>query len=179
MPTLYPYLISSLPMLSFGAEPPFSYGIFLNQCQGCIPDGDYAVIKKLPAAADGDGLGIPLVREWFAFDTALRNALTAARSARKHIEPGRYLRQSSTCDTSLEHLAHSALRTPLLLDAESLIDQARWNKLEELSLGHYFGRSTLIIYGFKLLILLRWKKIRAADGAGLLEEAMQGGKGRT
>ncbi|MFA4889293.1 MAG: DUF2764 family protein [Candidatus Omnitrophota bacterium] len=179
MPTLYPYLVSSLPMLSFGAKPPFSFTAFLGQCQQRIPDEDYALLESLPQVNFDNcaALKIEVIKEWLAFDTALRNALAAGRASRKHRDPVLYLRPCAICDLSLEHLAQAVLRTPLFLDAERMLDQARWNKLEELSLGHYFDLPVLIIYGYKLLILLRWEKIRSANSAQLLEEITVSQKG--
>jgi hypothetical protein len=172
MPVLYPYLISSLPFLSFGAAPPFSYAGFLENCHGRIPEADYQLLEKISELTIDHHrqLQNTAIKEWFSFETALRNALVVARAGRRHKDPLRYLRQSDLFQASLEQLCQRAVRTPLLLEAEQMLDQARWDKLEELGQGHYFDLQTLIIYAYKLLILLRWEKIKRADSIDLLAE---------
>jgi hypothetical protein len=174
MSCLYPYLISSLPQLQFGMRPPFSLGQFLERCQELIPGKDFTLLKNLPAVEEyaQKKFAHPLVEEWVSFDAALRNALARVRASRRHIDPGPYLRSDGYSAPSLELLAASSQRNPSLVEAEKELDKARWNKLEELSFGHYFDLGSLIIYAYQLKILERWEKFRSAEPAVLLEETL-------
>lgn len=42
------------------------------------------------------------------------------------------------------------------LEEEIQLLKLQWNKLEELSIGHYADLSAMIVYKLKLMILLRW-----------------------
>jgi len=60
---------------------------------------------------------------------------------------------------------------PLLV--ERRIDLARWEKLEELELQHYFDLQFLIVYYLKLQILNKWDSIRAEKGRAVLDELLK------
>ncbi len=115
----------------------------------------------------------PLIRKWVEFDIALRNELAKIRCARKHIEAAKYLRSDGYSGSSLAALASSAQRNPSLVEAEKMLDQARWNALEELVFGHYFDFDFLIIYAYKLGILERFENARIANKTEQLEAVLQ------
>jgi len=56
---------------------------------------------------------------------------------------------------------------------ERRIDLARWEKLEELELQHYFDLQFLIVYYLKLQILNKWDSIRAEKGRAVLDELLK------
>lgn len=114
------------------------------------------------------------LEKWRSFDTALRNELAKIRATRRKEESIGYLRQSRYLDAGLAHLAAAACRNPSILEAERMLDEARWRFLEELSLGHYFDLDFLIVYAHKLLILERWEKARASDKPKVLTEVTGG-----
>jgi hypothetical protein len=167
MPAYYTYLISSLPALVFGPEPPFSFAEFLDLCRPLIPEADFNILQG------SSGYNQPTLRKWLEFDTALRNELVKIRAARKKIDPERYLRRDGFVDPYITHSAISAYRNPSPLEGQRLLDYARWRLLDELCAGHYFDLDFLIIYAHKLLILERWKRINSADSASLLEGLLQ------
>lgn len=173
MPAYYPYLVASLPALSFNGTLPFSAAEFLEKCRGLIPGEDVAWLGKIAAREESIYLaGQPTLKRYLAFDRALRNELVKARAGRKKLEPQKYLRQDGYASPWLSHVAMQALRNPSLLEAEESLDLERWHKLDELEAGHYFDLDYLIIYLFKLLILERWDRIRNSDKARLLEEVI-------
>jgi hypothetical protein len=61
---------------------------------------------------------------------------------------------------------------PSLLEAEQYVDSVRWQKLDDLCLGHYFDLDALIVYALKLLILLRWEAVSKVDSRELLEKTL-------
>jgi len=174
MPAYYTYLISSLPMLRFGARPPFSFERFLEICKGLIPDGEMDILKEI-SAADGRvyaGAEEPTLKRWRSFDTALRNELAKIRASRKRRDPSKYIRRDGYAEASITHIAMSACRNPFILEAERALDTERWRFLGELEAGHYFDIGFLVVYACKLLILQKWDKVAAAGKARLLEEAL-------
>lgn len=173
MPDYYIYLISSLPMLHFGIKPVFSFEKFIEKCQGLIPDEDIKSLKTAlrPAGYYYDGSN-PVLRKWQAFDAALRNELAKIRAGRKKIDPVKYLREDGYAWPYLTHISINAHKNPSSLEAEKMLDQERWNFLDELAIGHYFDIEFLIIYAYKLAILEKWEKIMTADKKQLIEETL-------
>lgn len=174
MPNFYTYLISSLPMLHFNARAPFSFEKFLKTCEPFIPQLDLKILKS--AAVDGEynyENAHPFLKEWYNFDTDLRNELVKVRAAHKHLDVSKYLRHDRYVTPPIAHLAMNAHRSPSPLEAERMLDSARWEKLEELCFGHYFDLEFLLIYGLKLLILERWERIHTADKVSLLEGTLR------
>lgn len=174
MPSYYTYLITTLPALHFLGKAPFSVEEFLIICSHFIPDKEIELLRNAnkPEGFVYHGKAKNTLKAWQDFETTLRNELVKIRSARKHIDPHKYMRQEIFIDSYVPQLAMRAYRSTSILDSQKLIDQARWDKLDELSLGHFFDLEFLLIYLFKLSILCRWEKISKADKAGLLEKAL-------
>jgi hypothetical protein len=174
MPSFYTYLIASLPVLNFGSKVPFSYADFLGRVAKFIPEEDFALLEGLPDySADNYRGGNPLLEKWFYAEITLRNELVRIRASRRHIDPHKYLRPH---DGYVSHWVNriilAAQRNPSCLEGEKILDELRWQVLEELSLGHFFDLDFLIIYGLKLLILERWDKISQANSQRLLAEEL-------
>lgn len=156
----YVYLISSLPMLNFGAKGPFSYDKFLGMCEGLISERDMDSLRKTD------------LKKWREFDMALKNELVKIRASRKHTDAVKYIRQDGYADPSIAHIAMNAHRAKSIIDAEKTLDHERWAFLDELSAGHYFDIEILMIYALKLLILERWERVRRSDKELLLEKTL-------
>lgn len=179
MVDFYPYLIASLPMLHFGMKPPFSFDRFLEECRPFMPERDFKILRTLPQPEQYQEREKRrrLVQEWIEFDTALRNELVRIRATRKQREPAAYIRAGVYGDLSTGPAVMAASTQTSLLDAEKALDELRWKKLEDLAAGHYFDLDLLITYGYKLLILGRWERIRTAEGHILLEHAVAAEQG--
>ncbi|HNW38806.1 MAG TPA: DUF2764 family protein [Candidatus Omnitrophota bacterium] len=165
MPAYYTFLISSLPLLNFNAKPPLNLENFFARCKNLIPDQELEILIR-SCQQDVYALGPQArvsLRRWGDFETTLRNELVRARAARKKIDPLKFLRLPDEPQTQISHLAAAAYRSSSILEAEQILDQARWNFLEDLSFGHYFDFDYLLIYGLKLKILERWDKIKKSD----------------
>jgi hypothetical protein len=176
MPSYYEYLISSLPMLSFGMKPPLSFAKLVVACETLIPDRDIETLKAVIASVDGCGSsGNRTLAKWASFETMLRNELVKIRSLRKKTDPVKYLRQDGCPESAYAaHMAINAYRKPSILEAEKALDIERWRELDELAVGHYFDLDALIVYAQKLLILEKWDNIQMADKARLLEDSLAG-----
>lgn len=176
MATYYTYLIASLPMLHFQAKPPFSFEKFLRSCEGFIPAREIAALKSLEQAMIPAYKGTisSTLDMWHDFDRDLRNELVKIRASRKKIDPVLYLRpDDGYVEPYITHIALHAHRNPSVIEGERILDQERWNKLEEIGKGHFFDFDFLAVYALKLLILLRWEAIRLADKKNLLEQSLR------
>jgi hypothetical protein len=176
MAEFYPYLVASLPMLQFLMKPPFSSERFLELCCPLIPANDCQVLQTLPQPENygENGTPLPVIRRWIEFNVALRNELVRVRAAKRHLEPGPFLRQGGRGDTVFAPGGTGTYMTASLLDGEKALDETRWKELDALATGHYFDLEFLIIYAWKLQILERWERIQGADGPGLLQQILQG-----
>jgi hypothetical protein len=177
MADFYPYLIASFPMLHFGMKPPFSFERFLGECQPFMPEKDFKILSTLPLPEEYHEREKrhPLVQNWIEFDTALRNELVRIRAAKTRREPAAYIRVGVYGDSSLGPAVMAASTNTSLSGAEKYIDELRWKKLDDLATGHYFDLDFLMTFGYKLMILERWERIRTAEGHILLEQALAGG----
>lgn len=176
----YPYLVATLPDLSFGMKPPSTFERFLWRAADFVPARDLALLESLPSIATSATCARapnPTLRAWLDFETMVRNELVAVRAARKHVEPAQYLRCGRAPESSYAaHIAINAYRKTSPLETERALDVDRWHKLDELEFGHYFDIDVLIVYGIRLLILEKWDRISGADGASLLEETLSAGR---
>ncbi len=172
-PCFFTYLLSSLPMLHFGQKAPLSFETFLEKCENSISEEDFNILSSLPHVMEDKELQkAAVVQEFFEFETSLRNELVKLRAARKHIDPNINIREVSFFDSQIPHIALNAYKSISILEAERILDLTRWQRLDDLGQGHFFDLDALVIYAFKLLILLRWDNIKAADSAKALEEAL-------
>jgi hypothetical protein len=103
---------------------------------------------------------------------ALKNELVRVRSARKRIDPAKYLRQGADSAINTNHIAINACRAPNPLESEKLLDGGRWHALDELVAGHWFDLDSLLVYALKLSILEKWDRISSSDAVAALESAL-------
>jgi hypothetical protein len=137
----YYYLISSLPLLVFGARPPISKEAFFAEC------GKWLDTKKI------DGL-----REWGRFDLGLKEEIAAARSSKKEGSRGKVP----------VHLK-DVFEAPNPLEAEKKIEKIRWDFLEEKGAEYHFDINFLKVYLIKLRILERLASFDKERGSGKFE----------
>jgi hypothetical protein len=170
MPKFYTYLISSLPALNSGMKPPFSFERFLEKCRPFISEEDFLLLSNLPTTIDEyvKSLSHPTIGRWLAFDTTLRNELVKIRAHSKKIDAAKYMRGETPIDMAIYHTAMSSQRSTSILEGEKILDDARWQALDDLGFGHYFDMDYLILYAYKLKILERWEKIYTQDKEELL-----------
>ena len=157
-------------MLHFGAKAPFLFEEFLGMCAGVVSENDIEIIEACKTSVSRPDEPQETVQKWYAFDSALRNALVRIRATRKHKNPDNYLHPDGYQDPYIANLAMNAYKNPSILESEKILDKERWQALDELASGHHFDIDAVIIYAHKLLILEKYDKIRAADKDSLLEK---------
>jgi hypothetical protein len=159
-------------MLSFAARIPFSLEDFLVKCKGLIPEREIELLRNIayketdcfnPAATG-------ILGRWASFEIALRNELARLRGRRKKVDVLKFIRLPDDTEAYIGHLAMVAYKTPSILEAEKTLDQARWEFLDSLSIGHYFDFNYLLSYLLKLKILERWDRIQRADKERLFNQ---------
>jgi len=175
MAKFYEYLMASLPALQFGAQPPFDFNRFIEIVRGQIPEKDLEVIRRLGGHMSyEEKTGQSALDSWLEFEVALRNELARIRASRIKTDAQKFLRRDGLSDPALYHAAMHAHRIPSLIESEKFLDARRWQKLDELALGHYFDLEALAVYALKLVILIRWDTIQKLDKEKALEQVLAG-----
>lgn len=172
MANFYPYLISTLPFLNFKDSLPFSFERFLDICKDFILEEELNLLKNLKSLEIQDlrVKGAKTLKRWLDFEYSLRNELVRQRALRKHIDSNKYVKDWDVFDFDVQSIALVSIRNPSLIEAELILDMARWNKLEEISFGHFFDIDFLVVYGLKLLILERWERFKKVEKSKIFEE---------
>lgn len=140
------------------------------------------------------------ISSWFSFELALRNILAAlaVRRGMPHLqqrEPEylKCLESVLVCRTDVEeHLLASAapdfglteklpwiervLQLPAddFIQRERMLDQLRWDMLDELTTFSYFQIETLLAFCLRLMIVERWTGLDPQTGRQRLEELLLG-----
>lgn len=165
--------MASLPLLSFGAKPPFLSEKLIDICGGFVSDNDMERIKMAYLAIDADyDKSQPALLAWHDFETALRNELVRLRAPKRHIDPVKYLREDGHINPRVLHLAFQASKAANPIESEKMLDEERWRALDDLETGHYFDVDRIIIYAYKLFLLEKWDRINTADREKLLSTVL-------
>lgn len=173
MPTYYTYLLASLPMLQFQGQTPFSFEEFLRRCDSLISEKDSALLRRASGPQGCEGVqASPVLKRWYSFECGLRNELAKIRAQKKGLDAHTYVRQDAAADSFVMSIVRRALKATSPIEAEKMLDEARWHYLDELSLGHYFDQEVLFTYALKLLINIRWQSIKDADPSKCIEQTI-------
>lgn len=173
----YPYLRSSLFRLEFEKDSPYSYEEFLSFLKRFISRKEWRILEELPlrweAWDNKTFFPSPVFMRWQDFNIALKNALVELRATAKKISPKEYLRQTSYSHLELERYVYPAFKSILPDEAERIFDKLRWDFLEEQEKKYLFDFNYLLIYALKLLILIRWQKIKEYSSVHTLKEIIK------
>jgi hypothetical protein len=201
----YYYLVAQLPVLIYGQEPPVSSSAFRELARGQLNAEDAALLPLLsldpqppeppsagrPAYGEAAGpsygtippaTGCRFIDQWRDWERALRLNLARLRASRIKREGGAPV-DPPPVPADAAGAAQQALalwESPL--EAETLLDRARWSAIEQFQGIAYFDRNTVYAYLLKLLILERYASFKADIGfaeykslyASILENAGAG-----
>ena len=167
MANKYYYLVSSLAYLEFEKLPPITKSEFLNECKKWLGANEF---KKLTCISINNIEIHPedpeVIKDWKAFDRALREDLGEIRKMRK---------KSVHEKIPSELMGVFDEPTPLLMERK--LEKMRWDFIEEKEFGYHFDMNTLILYFLKLQILERLARFDEKKGRARFEslsEVMHG-----
>jgi len=166
----YYYLVASLPLLSYDSERIPSRDEFLDTCRQHLSARDYRLVASAstadlqPIAPTCRTLGL-----WRRWETALRNELVRLRAKKKKAEAEAYL-LASPGNIEAQGIAREAFDQESPLQAEDVLNRARWGYLDELEVGHYFDVPKILIYALRLEILGRKALFEERKGREMFEE---------
>ena len=154
----YYYLVSSLPMLDKYTEPSMSSDEFVESCEEWLSSGDMAQVSAMSLIPVGGrvlehGTAAAMWNEW---ETSLRNKLARARGGKLNREVESDLHDETDCFPEVERVIQEVSAAHNPLEAEKILDDMRWTKLEEIEATHGFDVYTLCAYKLKLQLCEKW-----------------------
>ncbi len=167
----YYYTIATLPFFSYDAAPAVSVDDFLSLAKESMTSSAYTELSCARLdISDQEVKSLPsFIKPWYRFELSLRNALVRMRASRLGKDSGQFLREGEE-ETGIEEIIRevSSQSTPLL--AEDVLNRARWSKLDELEVGHYFDLQRMMILYLKVQLLERKHCFREESGTTEFEE---------
>ena len=161
----YYYLISSLPMLKSDGDMPLSYAEFLEMCRGVVGESKYEYFKNLSLSSNQG----PLISEWAAFYTTLKEELNFQRNARL----GRKQKTPTYRDENIAKAVSQAINHKNPLKAEEILLSLEFKKLDEIVGIHYFDIEALVGYALKLKLLERKTSFKYNEGKAELDNIIE------
>lgn len=159
----YYYLAASLPSLSLDTPPPLSslqlgalFAMHLNAA-------DLKGLRELDGETTEPATHA-FVNEWRQFECALRNALAAARAARRRIDPQPFVRGKPEFENDIERAISEAYGKENALERERALDRFRWKRIEALAGLNPFASRAVLAYALRLRLCERWSGLKEADG---------------
>ena len=163
----YYYFIATLPSLSYGDKPPMSSGEFLEQCADHLHTDDIALLEyccydpKL-AVETVQTTGSDFIDAFLLRERALILNLAFSRGAK--------LKRPAAEDPP-QDMPRTAARAKAVfemddpLEAAILMDQSRWNTLDNMLGIDPFGSNNLFTYFLKLQLMERRQLFNAEKGS--------------
>ena len=174
MPEQYFYLVSTLPLLTLEEKPPLLREQFLEGCAGLLKQADYRVLASTrltphpfdPSSSWDAEPPHELQQRWYNFEVGLRNLLVQLRAADLEWNTLLYLRLNVELDSLIIiEAVREAFDLEMPLKLELRLIELRWLFLDELTAGHRFDLTYLILYCLRLELLERWAQIETLLGA--------------
>ena len=180
----YYYLVAQLPYLLYGQQPPMSSAEFKELASNWLSKNDMKVLEQvkltpLPISQTEDDdetakndsfsytekappSGSQFIDKWREWERTLRLNIAKRRAVklgRQDVitEPSALYEEIFITVQKLE-----AAESPL--EAEMLVDKARWHFIDELQGMDHFSRNTVLAYLLKLLILERHASFQVETG---------------
>jgi hypothetical protein len=145
------YLVASLPLVSLGAEPPWSVEAFRALCGEHLPDRD---LRELDAVLEGAGKS-QFARAWRETQLRIADECAVLRAARLGIDASPWRSDIGVPDAALIAAVREAFQQPDPRARELQLDMLRWRTLEDLARTAPFGLPAVLAYGLRLRLAAR------------------------
>ena len=187
MSNSYYYLIACLPYLSFHKPQAISILEFSLRCNSYLKKYDFEVIESIISGNPNKAAqSLKVVSEWLKWDMELRVELAGLRAKAKGLTNGlaepldaaRLGAKTSSYNLENHNLAMDIFSAASPLDADELLELARWRRLELLEYGEYFNLEWLALYCLKLQIMERRGSFDMRVGMGRVNAALTAAKDR-
>ena len=174
----YYYLVSQLPFLIYGQKPPMSSDAFRNLARPILDADDAAIFdtisldpQPVPLAHEifsyADAIpscGSDFIDNWREWERVLRLNLAKRRAAKIMREGAMPIEPPTVPSDAATVATRAAGGDESPLDADILLDKARWSAIDNLQGIDYFDRNIVFAYLLKLLILERRSLMQTETG---------------
>ena len=165
----YYFLVSQLPYLIFGQQPPMSSEAFKDLAKPLLSAGDAAFLDlvsldPLPCDEEAPSCGCAFIDSWREWDRTMRLNLAKQRAAKIGRENANVADAPFLPVEAVAAAAKAVASSESPLDGEMLIDRARWNAVEAFQGIDYFGINSILAYQLKLLLLERRELFQEETG---------------
>jgi hypothetical protein len=164
----YYALVSSLPHLSIGGEPPFSTEEYVANCAQWITKNEARKLERVLQCKHHCG-PCSLCKIWLDIETQLRNAVARHRGKRLGVDFKEYEQPHDGYRGDVEQLITDVFTRHDPLEIEEEIDRARWQLAEGLIGQDPFSFEKILAYGIQLKIVERWSGMDVSRGKEKLE----------
>jgi len=156
-------------MLSYDMENPMSEEEFFDSYGQILTEKDYNTVKNSKLIPVEEKPANKALEKWNNWERTLRNELVKMRASKKAQDGEKYIVDGEFETATLE-IAREIFQASSPLDAELILNKARWDYLEEIEVGHYFDIVKVIVYFLKLQILQRKLQINKEKGKTAFSE---------
>lgn len=170
----YYYLSASLPTLIFNQSPPLSLESFISQCEQQMAADDFRKMQQaLTNQQPKDPVPTDIYGRWIAFNRGFKNEMAYFRAKRAGKDPQKYLRgERKPYPQFTDAIAHAA-KAEDPLSAERILDEVRFEYLEQLAAGQFMNFEYLLTYGLKLKMMTRYARIGSPLGEEVFNSLKQ------
>jgi hypothetical protein len=166
----YYSLVSSLPVLRIGDEPPFSVERYVQDCAQWVTEREADILRKVLLAAP-DIVPCALCRKLHDLETQIRNAVARQRAQRLGVDATEYLHRHDGFEGVIETGVSEAFSQNDPIELEQGLDRLRWRLADDLvPLDNPFGFERVLAYGIQLKIIERWSRMDPHKGKETLEK---------
>jgi hypothetical protein len=164
----YYYFLAQLPSLAYGQQPPMTSGQFRALCAENLDKEDLNLLprctlsfsgEKEPALKSGG-----FIDDWTRWNRTL--TLHLARYRAQALKREVSLPEAPAVPVSAEGAAKNAVTQESPLEAELILDKARWDELSELEGIEPFSVNKIFAYLLKLELMERRRAFNAEKGFG-------------
>lgn len=159
----YYYIIASLPNLDIEGGLIITIQYFLEICSAFLPEKDFQILSISSISNPDDKKVHKINKKFWIFERSLRNHLVMLRAHKIGLDANNYIKKGEDL-FEFHHAAADAFMKDSPIHAEHVLNNARWDYLENLKTGHYFDLDMLIIYYLQLQILQRISCFKVDEG---------------
>lgn len=173
------YFISTLPGLKSTGEGAPRLADFLVSCRDALSEKEYALLEGLslcpPALWHETASGNAVVKEWYGWQTAMRNAIVAFRARSLRVEGAKYRREEGEGSGFIGDLKRlmAILEEKTAWKRQQGWEALQWSKLDELEPPLRFCFDALVVYALKLRLLEVRRSYSAEAGRSVFEEILK------
>ncbi len=165
----YYYLAASLPELSLGQPVNMDAAEYITLCRSHLSERD---CQALDAIASESACDHPTVEGWRQREIQLRNAVARLRAQRLHTDASQTQKVHTGFEVYIEQGVEKAFQAPNPLQRERMLDELRWQTLNELQGTDGFGSASVVTYLLRLQLCKRWSTFNKEDGTARMESTL-------